>query len=649
MYDVLLQRIEKEYVTEKTLKTGPRGQILLLRSKTSHKRVVFRRFKGSAEVYQKLLDVDCPHLPQVYAAAEKDGEALVLEEYIQGDNLAMLLDSGPLTTEQTRQIAIHVCLALTVLHGFHAVHRDIKPENILLRGDEAVVIDFDASRLFKPMDSMDSDTHIMGTTGYAAPEQFGLSQTDARADLYALGVLINEMLVCCHPSRALADGPLRPVIEKCIEVNIDKRFSSAEAVITALNAHSRQRRQLLWLLLPAAMILLGIAAMLLLPEKLNTSAPSAQSLPLETEPPVPITQDYPLPETYTGQRQLDILITSWLGAPSSDYTPFRYDLNGDGVEEDYVFSVGTDIHGGGVNMTATDGRSPTPERPSLLTIAPVVGKKTDSGYVFVPEFAELLSGRVLRFYCAESAGTGQPELYSTAPLLGTWPGSVSILFGAEDTGTWIYEYIAELDGQTLTSRGLTTVFSDGPNEEKDPAPAENAIEAYKLLREEAPLWTGGELPPSTVEFHYDLDGDGQTEKYLFGVGLAQPLNPPQPKTQEDMVVDGILQPLPCQFAPCVWKETESGYVPVPEFAALLDPPKLNLYCLEAWGTESPELWAASPFDREWTAVVAYFTENCAGRWLAEVSTALDGQPMTACLQLTASQITQAPSSTNRDG
>ena len=73
-----------------------------------------------------------------------------------------------------------------------------------LRGSEAVLIDFDAARIYQ--DESESDTQILGTTGFAAPEQYGISQSDERADIYSLGVLLNIMLTGEHPSRGLADG-----------------------------------------------------------------------------------------------------------------------------------------------------------------------------------------------------------------------------------------------------------------------------------------------------------------------------------------------------------------------------------------------------------------------------------------------------------
>lgn len=79
-------------------------------------------------------------------------------------------------------------------------------ENVILRGADAVLIDFDAARLYKP--ELENDTQILGTTGFAAPEQYGLSQTDIRTDIYAVGILINVMLTGRHPSKKLAEGKL---------------------------------------------------------------------------------------------------------------------------------------------------------------------------------------------------------------------------------------------------------------------------------------------------------------------------------------------------------------------------------------------------------------------------------------------------------
>ena len=201
-----------QLVVEREIKANDRSRVCLVRSEETGERYIYRSFKGSGEVYRKMLGIDCPHLPKIHDVKEENGTVYVLEEYIQGDTLAFLLECKPLSREYAEGIMRQICLGLQALHGIGAVHRDIKPENIIIRGSDAVLIDFDASRLRKSENT--TDTRIMGTTGYAAPEQYGFSQTDARADIYSMGILLNEMLTNQHPSKLLTDGPLRSVIEK---------------------------------------------------------------------------------------------------------------------------------------------------------------------------------------------------------------------------------------------------------------------------------------------------------------------------------------------------------------------------------------------------------------------------------------------------
>ena len=71
---------------------------------------------------------------------------------------------------------------------------------------------------------LEADTQVLGTTGFAAPEQYGLSQSDARTDIYSLGVLMNVMLTGQHPSKRLAEGRMGRIIEHCPRVNPAKRY-----------------------------------------------------------------------------------------------------------------------------------------------------------------------------------------------------------------------------------------------------------------------------------------------------------------------------------------------------------------------------------------------------------------------------------------
>ncbi len=232
LYESLLEAVTTEYDTLRVLKQSPRGTVSVVRHKKSGTRYVFRRYSGSGEVYRRLLPVLCPHLPQIMEAAEQDGQTAVLEEYVQGDTLAELLMGARLTEREARQVTMQLCQALHVLHSMGAVHRDVKPENVILRGSDAVLIDFDAARIYK--DESESDTQVLGTTGFAAPEQYGIFQSDERADIFSLGVLLNIMLTGKHPSREMAAGKMGRIVRKCTMTAPEQRYQSARALMEVL-------------------------------------------------------------------------------------------------------------------------------------------------------------------------------------------------------------------------------------------------------------------------------------------------------------------------------------------------------------------------------------------------------------------------------
>lgn len=232
LYESFLEAVTTKYDTLRVLKQSPRGTVSVVRHKKSGTRYVFRRYSGSGEVYRRLLPVLCPHLPQIMEAAEQDGQTAVLEEYVQGDTLAELLMGARLTEREARQVTIQLCQALHVLHSMGAVHRDVKPENVILRGSDAVLIDFDAARIYKV--ASESDTQVLGTTGFAAPEQYGIFQSDERADIFSLGVLLNIMLTGKHPSREMAAGKMGRIVRKCTMTAPEQRYQSARALMEVL-------------------------------------------------------------------------------------------------------------------------------------------------------------------------------------------------------------------------------------------------------------------------------------------------------------------------------------------------------------------------------------------------------------------------------
>ena len=162
----------------------------------------------------------------------EDGQIL-LEEYISGLTVAEFLECDTYTYRSAKKVLYGVCSAVGYLHSQGIVHRDIKPENILISQDGTVkLFDLDASR--QVVSGVRKDTEVLGTIGYAPPEQFGLSQSDARSDIYAIGVLLNVMLTGEHPSCKLAKGKAGRIVKKCTMIDPDSRYPTAEKLLQAL-------------------------------------------------------------------------------------------------------------------------------------------------------------------------------------------------------------------------------------------------------------------------------------------------------------------------------------------------------------------------------------------------------------------------------
>ncbi len=178
-----------------------------------------------------------PNIVQIYEVCATDDEAIiVLEEYVEGETLESLLNKGKMKKRTACKIAIQLCDALSLLHSEGIIHRDIKPSNVMVKPDGTVVlIDFSIARL---VSSHEKDTQFLGTPGFAAPEQFGISQSVSSTDIYSLGVLLNMMLTGVHPSICLAKGTLRPIIKKCTAIEIAKRYSDAAHLKRAIRCAS---------------------------------------------------------------------------------------------------------------------------------------------------------------------------------------------------------------------------------------------------------------------------------------------------------------------------------------------------------------------------------------------------------------------------
>ena len=106
-------------------------------------------------------------------------------------------------------------------------------------------MDYGISRIIK--DSQGTDTEILGTVGYAPPEQFGFLQTDIRTDIYSVGVLMNYMLTGALPQEVKYNGKMKNVLNICLNLRPEKRYSSAENLKKAV-LHNYSARNDLFLL-----------------------------------------------------------------------------------------------------------------------------------------------------------------------------------------------------------------------------------------------------------------------------------------------------------------------------------------------------------------------------------------------------------------
>lgn len=139
---------------------------------------------------------------------------------------------------------IQLCRILKQLHRCRSpiIHRDLKPANIMISSDGVVkLIDFNAAKEYR-MGQME-DTCLMGTREYAAPEQYGFGQSDARTDIYALGVILNRLLTGDFPKNKLYEGRLKPVIQTCIQMDADARYQSVELLERALESGKNEKQR----------------------------------------------------------------------------------------------------------------------------------------------------------------------------------------------------------------------------------------------------------------------------------------------------------------------------------------------------------------------------------------------------------------------
>lgn len=179
-----------------------------------------------------LAKVKHPNVVQIFDAGEEDGEAWLVMELVEGGTLA---NRVPMEPREAVRVMGSVCEALQAVHDAGLVHRDVKPENVLIAASgEVKLSDFGIVRETKS--AMTRPGSAMGTPGFVAPEVLAGEAATVRADVYALGAMLRQLITGQAPlGEAPLPGGLDAIVRRAMATSPDGRFESAREFHLALS------------------------------------------------------------------------------------------------------------------------------------------------------------------------------------------------------------------------------------------------------------------------------------------------------------------------------------------------------------------------------------------------------------------------------
>ena len=190
-------------------------------------------------IYEQLYHHPVLGTPQIIDYCEEDDKLIIIEEYISGYSLKERMSSKSLSVNDILTYMTDLCNILEKLHVMTPaiIHRDIKPSNIIITSyNHAVLLDFNAAKYYS--EHSKEDTVLLGTQGYAAPEQYGFGASSPQTDIYSLGIVLKEMVASLSEPGVL----FHPIIDKCIKLNPSERYQNITELRHAVSGLNQPKK-----------------------------------------------------------------------------------------------------------------------------------------------------------------------------------------------------------------------------------------------------------------------------------------------------------------------------------------------------------------------------------------------------------------------
>ncbi len=240
------------YVLQQEIGRGGMGIVYLAEDQRLGRRVAVKSLPpsvaGNAQLRERLrrearaaATIAHPNIAVVYALEEIDDHLLLVTEYIPGETLRAEMDRGQIAPARALVIATEITAALAAAHDVGVVHRDLKPENVMITAGGGVkVVDFGIASVEHPGGTrLTVEGALIGTPAYMAPEQLAGRDVDPRADIYAAGIVLVEMITGRHPlapDGGLSSLPpaIAAVAAQCLQQEPAARYTNARHLALAL-------------------------------------------------------------------------------------------------------------------------------------------------------------------------------------------------------------------------------------------------------------------------------------------------------------------------------------------------------------------------------------------------------------------------------